>query len=161
MEEVTETTATLSELQAMGKVVVEIEVVNSEDVGLQRRSLLTSGEVRRAKLMALVDTGATMISIPEDAIERLGLPVVRQATSKYADGRTERRNIYGPATLNLLGRTCTVDVLSSHTGQPALLGQLPLEGLDLLVDPRRQRLIPNPESPDMPMVDMISIIVTG
>src|SRR5579862_6056457 len=126
----------------MGRVTTQIELTNIRD------------ERRKIQLTALVDTGATMLSIPEEDIKKLGLKIIRQATSKYADGRKEIRNIYGGATLKVLNRVCTVDVLAGHAGQPALLGQIPLEGLDLIVDPRRQLLTTNPESPDMPMVEV-------
>ena len=141
--------------QQMGRVIVEIELSNSTDEELKRRDP-SAPEVRKIKQKVLVDTGATMLSIPEDQIAKLGLPVLRQATSRYADGRREVRNVYGPAIVKILNRTGAVEVLAGHIGQPALLGQIPLEGLDLLVDPRRQRLIANPESPDMPMVDLMT-----
>jgi hypothetical protein len=37
---------------------------------------------------------------------------------------------------------------------PPLLGQIPLESLDFVIDPRNQRLAPNPESPDPEMALM-------
>ena len=138
----------------MGRVVVEAELSNATDEELAAERKLPKKRIRKITLAALVDTGATMLSIPPEQIERLGLRVLRQATSKYADGRREARNIYGAAMLRVAGRMCIVEVLAGHAGQPALLGQIPLESLDLLVDPRRQRLIPNPESPDMPMVEV-------
>lgn len=50
-----------------------------------------------------------------------------------------------------------VDVLSVPVGALALLGQIPLEGLDFVVDPRSQRLAPNPAAPDpaMALVDLL------
>jgi clan AA aspartic protease len=138
----------------MGKVFQEIELVNTGDEVLHRHGMLAAEQIRRVKLTALVDTGATLLSVPEDVIQKLGLPLLKQATTRYADGRTERCNIYGPALIRVLGRVETVSVLAGHTGQPALLGQIPLEGLDLLVDTGRQCLVPNPESPDMPLVEV-------
>lgn len=35
-------------------------------------------------------------------------------------------------------------------GTTPLVGQIPLEGLDLIVDPKLQEVRPNPESPDEP-----------
>jgi hypothetical protein len=61
------------------------------------------------------------------------------------------RTIYGSAKLRVLNREVTVDVLSAPIGVPALLGQIPLEGLDFVVDLKNQRLIPNPAAPDPEM----------
>jgi len=40
-------------------------------------------------------------------------------------------------------------------GSAPLVGQIPLEELDLIVDPRGQELRPNPEHPDGPVLDAL------
>ena len=141
----------------MGKVMVEIEVANYQDEGLVQAGVLPPGKVRKVQLKALVDTGATLLVLPEDAIEKLGLPVLRKASTRLGDGRFVTRTVYGSAKLAVQRRLVTVDVLSAPQGVPPLLGQIPLEGLDLIVDSKNQRLIPNPESPDpeTALVDML------
>ena len=153
MGTVAETTKPASEGQ-MGKILQEIELSNTVDENLAQQGKLPQDQVRRVKVVAVVDTGATMLSIPEDLIQQLGLPLLRRAAARYADGRRESRGIYGPVTIRVLGRVEVVSVLAGHPGQPALLGQIPLEGLDLHADPRGKRLIPNPESPDLPLVEV-------
>jgi predicted aspartyl protease len=139
----------------MGKVMVEIELVNPIDEGMHRLGHLKANEVRRIKLSALVDTGASLLSIPESDLQKLGLPVLREAVSRYANGQTAKRKIYGPAVVHVMGRNGSVSVLAGHPGMPALLGQLPLEELDFMVDPKRQRLVPgHPESPDVQLVEV-------
>ena len=138
----------------MGRIMQEIDLANADDEALCRRGFLPKENVRLVKLKALVDTDATMLSIPEELVQQLGLTLLRHATTRYADGRRESGGIYGPVTIRVLGRVEVVSVLAGHPGEPALLGQIPLEGLDLHVDPRGQRLIPNPESPDMPLVEV-------
>jgi clan AA aspartic protease len=140
----------------MGRVTVEIEVTNDRDEGKAQEGTLPREQVRRVTLNALVDTGATMLVLPDDIVQRLGLPVVRQVKTRFASGEVASRTIYGPARLTVLKRVVNVDVLSAPPGVPALLGQIPLEGLDFVVDPRNQRLMPNPESPDpeMALVDV-------
>ena len=62
------------------------------------------------------------------------------------------RSSTGPATaamydavrLTIQGRDCTLDVLEVPDGVPVLIGQIPLEHLDFVVDLRNQRLIGNP-----------------
>jgi hypothetical protein len=41
-------------------------------------------------------------------------------------------------------------------GNIPLVGQIPLEELDLVVDPRRQGLRPNPAHPDGPIADALT-----
>jgi hypothetical protein len=44
-----------------------------------------------------------------------------------------------------MDRFCTVDVTEVPDDVPPLIGQIPLEMLDLVVDLRNRRLIGNPE----------------
>jgi hypothetical protein len=52
--------------------------------------------------------------------------------------------LYGPVQLTIQGRDCTMDVLEVPDSVPVLIGQLPLEHLDFVVDPRNRCLIGNP-----------------
>jgi hypothetical protein len=74
-----------------------------------------------------------------------------------ADGKLHPRRVYGPVLIRAFKRTMSVEALEAPPGVPALLGQIPLECLDLLVDSRNQRLVRNPESPDpeMALVDVL------
>lgn len=36
------------------------------------------------------------------------------------------------------------------TGDTVLLGAIPIQAMDVLIDPRRERFIPNPENPNIP-----------
>jgi hypothetical protein len=57
--------------------------------------------------------------------------------------------------LEVLGRDMSCDALVLPAGSSALLGQIPLEALDLIVDPKSRELKVNPASPDMPQLDMV------
>ena len=52
--------------------------------------------------------------------------------------------MYEPVRLTICGRTCTMDVMEVPDDVPVLIGQLPLEHLDLVVDLRSHSLIGNP-----------------
>jgi predicted aspartyl protease len=141
----------------MGKVWAEIEVSNdSDEVGV-REGRLAPEAVRKAEVRALVDTGATLLVLPEEVIGRLGLALRRTVQSRLADGKLHPRRVYGPVLIRAFKRTMSVEALEAPPGVPALLGQIPLECLDLLVDSRNQRLVRNPESPDpeMALVDVL------
>lgn len=139
----------------MGKVVVELELFNSDDEGLCANGMLTPAKIRHTKLEALVDMGSTLLSLPQEDIDKIGLRFYRESISKFAKGQKAVRKIYGPVTIKVMGRIDSVLALAGHSGMPALLGQIPLEGLDLMVDSKRQRLIPgHPDFPNDQVVDM-------
>ena len=140
----------------MGKVMVDIEVSNDRDEGKAQEGLIRPDQVRRARLQALAHTGATLLVLPEDLVQRLGLPMLRRVNTRLANGALEARAVHGPVRLKVLNRLVAVEALSGPAGMPALLGQIPLESLDFHVDSRNQRLIPNPEAPDpeMALVDV-------
>ena len=63
----------------------------------------------------------------------------------------------GRSSVKVFQRTMLTEALEgAPEGMPPLLGQIPLEALDLLIDSKNQRLILNPESPDpeMALVDV-------
>ncbi|NQT83480.1 hypothetical protein HQ563_10670, partial [bacterium] len=74
---------------------------------------------------------------------------------RYANNHVETKQIYGIVTLEMKGRTGNFDVLAEAEGSQPLIGQMVLERLDLVVEPSTRRVIPNPRSPDMPMVEIL------
>jgi predicted aspartyl protease len=97
-----------------------------------------------------------MLVIPIDLVQRLGLQKFRDVRARYANGASESKEIYGIVTVEIKGRTGHFDVLAEAEGSQPLVGQIVLEQLDLVVDPRNRCLAPNPASPDMPMVEILS-----
>jgi predicted aspartyl protease len=92
---------------------------------------------------ALVDTGASTLSLPTRYIEQLGLEKVRERPVRTSGG-PRMVSVYEPVRLTIQDRDCTVDVLEIGDDLPVLVGQVPLELLDFIVDPAGQRLIGNP-----------------
>ena len=92
---------------------------------------------------ALVDTGATLLSLPRRLIDQLGLAKTgtKRITSSTGGGEA---GMYEAVRLTIRGRSCTMDVMEVPDGVPVLIGQLPLEHLDLVVDLRSRSLIGNP-----------------
>jgi predicted aspartyl protease len=101
-------------------------------------------QVRRIAVAdALVDTGATILSLPTRLIRQLGL---RQRGSKRvtsSNGICEAA-MYEAVRITIQGRDCLTDVLEVPDSVPVLVGQIPLENLDLVVDLRAHQLIGNP-----------------
>lgn len=136
----------------MGEVRVMIELENTEDRGVARRGYMPADQIRVQKVEMIVDTGAVMVVLPEDLVEALGLTLQRKAIVTYADERKEERMIAGPLTVRFGNREATTDCVVGPPASEALLGQIPLEAMDLLVDPARQRLTTRPESPFLPIL---------
>jgi clan AA aspartic protease len=127
----------------MGKVIERIRLTNVSD------------PARTVEVDAVIDTGATMLVIPVEMVQRLGLQKFREVRVRYANGASEAKEIYGIVTVEIRGRTGHFDVLAETEGSQPLVGQIVLEQLDLVVDPRNRCLAPNPASPDMPTVEIL------
>ena len=133
----------------MGKVVAKIKLTNYLDLELKRLKLRRE-KPRAVQTDALVDTGATRLYLKRSVIKALGLRKEGEVVSKTTNG-TRRRSVYQAARLELMGRHGTFEVVEIDDDVPNLLGQIPLEYLDLVVDPKGQKLIPNPEHGDKQM----------
>ena len=133
----------------MGKVVAKIKLTNYLDLELKRLKLRRE-KPRAVQTDALVDTGATRLYLKRSVIKALGLRKEGEVVSKTTNG-TRRRSVYQAARLELMGRYGAFEVVEIDDDVPNLLGQIPLEYLDLVVDPKGQKLIPNPEHGDKQM----------
>lgn len=132
------------ETETMGRVLTEATIENLRDLWAVEEGRLAANEVRRLHVDdALVDTGATTLALPTRLIEQLGLRKVyeRVATSSRGRGPVD---VYEAVRLTLLDRFCTVDVIEVPDDVPVLIGQIPLEMLDLVVDLQGRRLTGNP-----------------
>ncbi|MFO0897557.1 MAG: aspartyl protease family protein [Pirellulales bacterium] len=128
----------------MGRVLTPARIENLEDLWAVKRGLVQEQDVRRADVPdALVDTGATMLSLPTRLIQQLGLTQTSTKRIISATGASEAA-IYGTVRLTIQDREFVTDVMEVPDTVPVLIGQLPLEYLDFVVDPRTQRLIGNP-----------------
>ncbi len=132
----------------MGLTYVDIELVNSVDLALVRQGKLPEHQIRRLTVSALVDSGATMMSIPQPICEQLGLDIVGEGDAELADGSIVTFPIAGPLEIRFQNRRAGVEALVSRSTTDVLLGVIPLEAMDVLIDPKQQKLILNPKSPD-------------
>src|SRR4051812_46126434 len=90
----------------MGRVVVEATIENLEDLWAARRGTLPAEQVRRVVVAdALVDTGATLLSLPTRVIQALGLQPVTTKRVTSSSGVAEA-TLYDTVRLTVLGRSC-------------------------------------------------------
>ena len=132
------------ETESMGRVLTEANVQNLEDLWAVKRGLLRPDEARSFTVTdALVDTGATLISLPTRLIRQLGLNKTSTKRVNSSVGPAEA-DVYEAVRLTIQDRSCTMDVLEVPDTVPVLIGQIPLEHLDLVIDMRSHALIGNP-----------------
>lgn len=142
------------EIVTMGKVTVPAVIENIADVWQAENGEIRSDDVRRVEVQnALVDTSAMMLSMPKRLVAQLGLRPYRNRTVRTVGGIVEI-TLYSMARLTIQGRDFNCDVAEIPDDCPVLIGQIPLEGLDFVVDPIQQRLIGNPEHGGEHMIDL-------
>ncbi len=98
---------------------------------------------------AVVDMGALHLCIPEHIAMQLQLKTRSQREVQTADGTSHLVNYVSPVRISLLGRECVTGALV--IGNQVLLGAIPMEDMDLIVEPARLRVSVNPLSPNIPL----------
>ena len=139
----------------MGRVTTEVLVENLEDAWQARSGTIPDDQVRRLVIpQALVDSGAMTLALPTRFIHQLGLRKVGEKRATSTAGITVF-NVYDAVRVTIQGRFCTTDVTEVPDVVPVLVGQVPLELLDLVIDMRAQKLIPNPAHGGEHMLEML------
>jgi predicted aspartyl protease len=133
------------ETPPMGWVVTEATIENLSDLNTAKQGLRPADQVRRVTVSdALVDTGATLLSLPTSLIRQLGLSPFSSKNMLSSSGVITNVPMYDAVRLAIQGRECTIDVLEVPDNVPVLIGQIPLEHLDFIVDLKNLTLIGNP-----------------
>jgi clan AA aspartic protease len=128
----------------MGRVTTAAKIENLEDLWAIKRGIQAADQARSISVPdALVDTGATLLSLPPDLIQKLGLDKYSTRRVKTSVGLAEAAP-YGAVRLTIQDRSCIVDVIEVPEHTPVLIGQIPMEHLDFVVDLRSRTLIGNP-----------------
>jgi len=127
----------------MGKVIEKVKLTSLFD------------SAKKKEVEAVIDTGATMLVLPQDVVDELGLRRIGERRVRYVNNQIQLKDVYRGVILELKGRDGIFDVLGEVKGSEPLVGQIVLEALDLIVDPITKTVIPNPRSPDMPMTEIL------
>ncbi len=130
--------------EVMGRVLTEATIENLEDEWAVRRGLITADKARRIVVSdALVDSGSRLLALPTRMIRQLGLRKVgsREVTTGLGPAEAD---LYEVVRITIQGRSCPADVLEVPESVPVLIGQLPLEHLDFVIDMTTHALIGNP-----------------
>ena len=128
----------------MGKITTQIKVQNWEDLTLLALGH-TEDSPRTLEGEAIVDTGAVHLYLRKSVIQQLGLRQIRTWTSRTMSNIVEARRVYSPVDLEIMGRSGTFEVVELPDELPNVVGQIPLEFMDWVIDMGAHRLTGNPE----------------
>jgi predicted aspartyl protease len=126
----------------MGRITIEVELTNAEDLVRLKDGTLAADKVRRIRLLGLVDTGANWLVLPTQTAKHLGVPTAGKAAVRYADRRRGWRTVVENVRVDLLGRHGNFRAILEPNRTEVLIGAIVMEDLDLLIDCRTQTLQP-------------------
>ncbi len=100
------------------------------------------------EVQALVDSGASYMCIPESIARQLGFDTteVRSIRMTLADASSIEVPVVAPIRINFENRSCTLEAYV--LGDEPLIGMIPIEALDCIIEAKNQRLVVNPKNPD-------------
>lgn len=134
----------------MGLIRTDIKLVHAGDEYDLRKGRIQPNEVREQMTSALVDSGAYTLCINEDIQRRMGLETMETTTATLADGSIQEVRLAEPITIYFGERKSTCRPVILPGDAEVLLGALPMEDMDLVVDMRNHALIQNPGPPFLP-----------
>ena len=133
----------------MGRLYVPAKVRN-----WQNRFLPPDRQGREVSCDLLVDSGAAELALPAELIDALNLEELGDVRVFTADGGQHNYRVWGVVELEVQERVCQVRVIELPCGADPLLGAVPLEKMDWHIDPAGKKLVPNPQSPDGPLLPL-------
>src|SRR3712207_3726106 len=110
--------------ETMGRVTVELELKNYEDMVLAKAGSLPEEHIRKARAAGIVDTGATRLVLPQSTAEQLGLTPDGDVKVRYADNRGGTRSLVRNVWLEFLDRGSVFSAIVEPNRQDALVGAI-------------------------------------
>jgi len=124
----------------MGHIYAKVTLKNAGDVIKAKEGIITEPEIRQKTVQAMVDTGATFLVINEELFQKLGLHASGEKEICFANSAQALCKMTGPIEIHWENRSVSSSALVVEDAPEILLGVVPLEGLDLMVDPVSQKL---------------------
>jgi clan AA aspartic protease len=88
-----------------------------------------------------------MLAINETIREQLDLQTVDTQTAELADGTQIRLPIVAPVIVKFANRATTCRAMVLPGNSEVLLGAIPMEDMDVVINPKEQTLTVNPAHP--------------
>ena len=125
----------------MSTIRAEITIKNAYDVMASERGYITDEQVRTLTVDALADTGAWTLVINEDMRQKLGLELTGPEPGVLADGSTVVCQMTEGVEVQWKNRRTVCPAIVVPGADEILFGALPMEGLDLIVHPRKEEVV--------------------
>ena len=145
--------------KTMGFVYADIELINMGDQETVRRGYMDVDEIRQIHINVLVDTGSYMLAINENIQQYLQLPVIDKRRARLADESILMCDVVGPVEVKFKNRIAVCSAIVLPGDAEPLLGAIPLEELDVVINPLRQELTVNPDNPDFAVMKMKELVM--
>lgn len=126
----------------------EIEIISSNDLALWQAGYTQEEQIKRVRVRALVDSGASMLTIPASVSNQLNLSIVACQQAELADGSLISVEVVEPVEIRFENRKAISTALVIPREAEVLLGAIPMQAMDVLIDPKQERLTVNSKSPD-------------
>ena len=124
----------------MGLVHAEITLKNVKDIVRAEEGLISKKEIRQINSKVLVDSGAWTMVINEATREKLGLEITKSTQGTLADGTRQEYKLSEPIEICWKDRSVICEAVVVPAADENLLGAIPLEAMDLTINPRTQEL---------------------
>jgi len=119
----------------------EITIKNAGDVMAAKHGYITDAQIHALTVEALADTGAWTLVIDEDTCQKLGLELRGPEPGVLADGSTIVYQITEGVEVHWKDRHTVCPALVVPGADEILFGALPMEGMDLIVHPRKEEVV--------------------
>ncbi|AEF84883.1 conserved hypothetical protein [Treponema primitia ZAS-2] len=125
----------------MGTVFEEITLKNVGDITRVGDGHLKESEIRQMTVQCVVDTGAPTLIINEAVQKELGLRTEHMKKSRMVNGDPVVCKVVETVKVCWKDRSMTCEPWVIPGADLLLLGAIPLEDMDLMVDPKRLQLV--------------------
>jgi clan AA aspartic protease len=127
--------------RTMGTVYAEITLKNAADSVIYERGLIKEQDVRSISVTAIVDTGAMSLVISEELRQKLGLSIMGEKKALVANGQRVSCQVTEAVEIRWKNRYSSIPAVVIPGAEKVLLGVIPLEDMDLIVNPVTQELV--------------------
>lgn len=130
----------------MRMIYADITLRNANEMALVKKGVMHESEVKSIAVNAMCDSGAFMLAVPEHIATQLDLPEVESREFRMADGSAAKLPVVGPVWINFKNRQTICFAVATRDSE-VLLGAIPMEDMDVVLDMKNQKMDINPDSP--------------